>query len=55
MLYDLTFSTNATEKELLFDKNSLLSNFTVKTRKQAFDENWKPVWGVAEIKTTIMN
>jgi hypothetical protein len=52
MLYDLTFSTNAPEKESLFDKNSLLSNFTVKdTQTSTFDENWKPVWGeVAEIR-----
>jgi hypothetical protein len=52
MLYDLTFSTKCNRKELLFDKNSLLSNFTVKdTQTSTFDENWKPVLGeVAEIR-----
>ena len=50
--YDLKYSTAETEKKLLFDKNSLLNNFTiVNTQNSTFDENWKPVWGeVAEIR-----
>lgn len=52
MLYDLTYSTNPAEKKLLFDKNSLLNNFTITdTQTATFDENWKPVWGeVASIR-----
>ncbi|RTY76176.1 glycoside hydrolase family 97 protein [Flavobacterium sp. LS1R10] len=52
MLFDLTYSTNPAEKELLFDKNSLLNNFTITdTQTATFDENWKPVWGeVASIR-----
>ncbi len=46
MLYDLSFSTAETEKKLLFDKNSLLSNFTIAgTQNSTFDETWTPVWG----------
>ncbi|RTY89953.1 MULTISPECIES: glycoside hydrolase family 97 protein [unclassified Flavobacterium] len=52
MLFDLTYSTNPAEKKLLFDKNSLLNNFTITdTQTATFDENWKPVWGeVASIR-----
>ncbi|MFT5713599.1 MAG: hypothetical protein ACI9WT_000135 [Flavobacterium sp.] len=46
MLYDLTFSTSAAEQKLLFDKNSLLNNFTITdTQTSPFDETWTPVWG----------
>jgi hypothetical protein len=45
MLYDLTFSKSAAEQKLLFDKNSLLNNFTITdTQTSTFDETWKPVW-----------
>ncbi len=46
MLYDLSFSTSEDEQKLLFDKNSLLNNFTIiDTQTSTFDETWKPVWG----------
>jgi hypothetical protein len=33
-------------KKLLFDKNSLLNNFTITdTQTSTFDETWKPVLG----------
>jgi hypothetical protein len=45
MLYDLTL-VKVLLKKLLFDKNSLLNNFTITdTQTSTFDETWKPVWG----------